>query len=247
LTIFGFNTDIRYGDTVYHVQTEAREAESLLQSALFVRGRCIGKHSVSYADEISSPEFSEEHVHGLLTRQHRFVVNSIREGKLDTILRSGGPPGVDSDHRAIKPSDARDQPGEGTAAPAATVAVQLASPAPVSPATPAAAAAVPPVSPVALEMEWLASECLVGSSHARLQFVLKSAGQAADGGRVLGRLDMSGAAAIYARSVSAQDGAAELNFTLPAFAKAAPEELILLVQATYKGASITRKFRLRRG
>ena len=46
--IFGFNTDIRHEDTVYHVQSEAREGEQLLQTQVFVRGRCIGKRAVSY-------------------------------------------------------------------------------------------------------------------------------------------------------------------------------------------------------
>ena len=41
--IFGFNTDIKHEDTVYHVQSEARENELTLQTQVFVRGRCIGK------------------------------------------------------------------------------------------------------------------------------------------------------------------------------------------------------------
>ena len=46
--IFGFNTDIRHEDTIYHVQSEAREGEHLLQTQVFVRGRCIGKRAVPY-------------------------------------------------------------------------------------------------------------------------------------------------------------------------------------------------------
>jgi hypothetical protein len=30
--IFGFNTDVKHGDTIYHVQSEARESEKLLQT-----------------------------------------------------------------------------------------------------------------------------------------------------------------------------------------------------------------------
>jgi len=30
---FGFNTDVKHGDTIYHVQSEARESERLLQNA----------------------------------------------------------------------------------------------------------------------------------------------------------------------------------------------------------------------
>jgi hypothetical protein len=46
--IFGFNTDIRHADTVYHVQSEAREADQSLQTQVFVKGRCIGKRAVPY-------------------------------------------------------------------------------------------------------------------------------------------------------------------------------------------------------
>ena len=46
--IFGFNTDVKHEDTVYHVQSEAREGEQLLQTQVFVRGRCIGKRAIPY-------------------------------------------------------------------------------------------------------------------------------------------------------------------------------------------------------
>jgi len=51
--IFGFNTDIKQGDTVYHVQSEARESELLLQTQVFVRGRCIGKRASPYGDKLA--------------------------------------------------------------------------------------------------------------------------------------------------------------------------------------------------
>jgi hypothetical protein len=87
--VFGFNTDIRHGDTVYHVQTEAREAELTLRTAIFVRGRCIDKHESSYAEEAAVPGFTEGSVHRLLTRQHKFIVSSIREGKIGSLSLEG--------------------------------------------------------------------------------------------------------------------------------------------------------------
>ena len=53
--IFGFNTDVKHGDTIYHVQSEARESEKLLQTQVFVRGRCVGKRAVSYANSAAQP------------------------------------------------------------------------------------------------------------------------------------------------------------------------------------------------
>src|SRR5260370_16564554 len=84
--IFGFNTDIKYEDVVYHVQSEARHADLLLQTQVFVRGRCIGKHATSYADWVVKPDFSDEQMHELLKIQHKNVINTIRAGNINTLF-----------------------------------------------------------------------------------------------------------------------------------------------------------------
>lgn len=83
--IFGFNTDIKQGDTVYHVQSEARENELLLQTQVFVRGRCIGKKATSYAEKLATG-FTDQQKEQVLRDQHRLVLDAIREGKLDNAL-----------------------------------------------------------------------------------------------------------------------------------------------------------------
>src|SRR6266567_3311046 len=85
--IFGFNTDIKVDETVYHVQSEAREAEKLLQTQVFVKGYCIGKRAVSYAADEAKGQ-TEETRHDVLRDQHRKVVLAIREGHLDTVIES---------------------------------------------------------------------------------------------------------------------------------------------------------------
>jgi len=104
--IFGFNTDIRHDDTVYHVQSEAREGDQLLQTQVFVRGRCVGKRAVSWTAAAknaanASPADSTANSAGeqaavdpakdqdkekLLRDLHREVLDAIREGRLDSIL-----------------------------------------------------------------------------------------------------------------------------------------------------------------
>ena len=84
--IFGFNTDVKHEDTVYHVQSEARENELLLQSQVFVRGRCIGKRATSYSERVAGGGFTDQQKEQLLRDQHRMVLDSIRDGKLDTVL-----------------------------------------------------------------------------------------------------------------------------------------------------------------
>lgn len=84
--IFGFNTDTKVGDTVYHVQSEARQNDLLLQTQVFVRGQCIGKRASSYADQAAQPGFTDEHMHELLKSQHRMVLEAVRGGKMESIV-----------------------------------------------------------------------------------------------------------------------------------------------------------------
>ncbi len=80
--IFGFNTDIKYGDTVYHVQSEVREHDSLLQTQVFVKGRCLGKHATSFAEH-AGPDFTEDRLHDLLKAQHKHFVDCARAGTIE--------------------------------------------------------------------------------------------------------------------------------------------------------------------
>jgi hypothetical protein len=84
--IFGFNTDTKIGDTVYHVQSEARQNDLLLQTQVFVRGQCIGKRASSYADQASHPGFTDEQMHELLKTQHRMVLDAVRSGKMEGLI-----------------------------------------------------------------------------------------------------------------------------------------------------------------
>jgi hypothetical protein len=84
--IFGFNTDVKHGDTVYHVQSEARQNEFLFQTQVFVRGRCIGKRATSYADRAPDPFFTDKQKEAMLRDQHRYVLDAIREGKVESVF-----------------------------------------------------------------------------------------------------------------------------------------------------------------
>jgi len=84
--IFGFNTDVKHGDTIYHVQSEARESEKLLQTQVFVRGRCVGKKAISYANSALDAGFGDAQKEQQLRDQHRLVLEAIREGKLESVL-----------------------------------------------------------------------------------------------------------------------------------------------------------------
>ena len=84
--IFGFNTDVKHVDTIYHVQSEARESEKLLQTQVFVRGQCLGKKAISYATSAAETGFGDPQKEQLLRDQHRLVLESIKDGKLESVL-----------------------------------------------------------------------------------------------------------------------------------------------------------------
>jgi hypothetical protein len=70
VTIFGFNTDAKVGDVVYHVQSEAREND--------------------YAERSVQPNFSKEEMHELLKHQHRMVLEAVREERSAEIFCDDG-------------------------------------------------------------------------------------------------------------------------------------------------------------
>ncbi len=89
MTIFGFNTDVKLADVVYHVQSEARQNDLLLQTLVFVKGQCVGKQAFSYAHELSHPGFSTEAIHELLKTQHKTVLDAIQQGQMSSVLGNG--------------------------------------------------------------------------------------------------------------------------------------------------------------
>lgn len=112
MTIFGFNTDVKHADVVYHVQSEARQNDLLLQTLVFVKGQCVGKRTVSYAQQVSQPEFSTEAIHELLKSQHKTMLEAIQQGSLEAELGNGnevqdvGGSGLSLQWTATPPSDA---------------------------------------------------------------------------------------------------------------------------------------------
>jgi hypothetical protein len=88
--IFGFNTDAKVGDTVYHVQSEARVNDLLLQTQVFVKGLCIGKRASSYAERSVQPGFKPDDMHELLKQQHRMVLEAVREDRAQEVFCTDG-------------------------------------------------------------------------------------------------------------------------------------------------------------
>ena len=76
-TVFGFNTDVKSGDTVYHVQTEDRgEKNPVVDSVIYVKGQILDRRRTPYLPA----EVSHEQLTEMVKKQHRELVDAIRDG-----------------------------------------------------------------------------------------------------------------------------------------------------------------------
>jgi hypothetical protein len=192
--IFGFNTDVKHQDTVYHVQSEARENELLLQTQVFVRGHCVGKRATSYADKAADATFTDQQKELILRDQHRLVLDAIRDGRLDSVL------------------DKRD--------------------------TPETLSAIKE-----LDVQWLNA----GSVHADRNLIMRlrvsAGGAGVEGARLTIRFARPDAAPFYTQVVTGSGGGAEMKIDVD---ESALPDSAVLVQASYTGRTVTRKFQLRK-
>ena len=79
----GFNTDVRAGERVFHVQTEDRgPAHPRIDTAVYHSGRVVHRLSTDYQEFLTASEFSEEALRQRVHDQHRTVIESLRSGPL---------------------------------------------------------------------------------------------------------------------------------------------------------------------
>lgn len=103
MTIFGFNTDVKFEEVVYHVQSEARHADLLLQTMVFVKGQCVGKRTTSYAHKTMQPGFTEEATHELLKTQHKRMMDTIQQGDVaNALCMTGDVEDINGDGLSLK-------------------------------------------------------------------------------------------------------------------------------------------------
>jgi hypothetical protein len=79
----GFNTDVRAGERVFHVQTEDRgPVHPSIDTAVYHSGRVVHRLSTNYQQFAASGEFSEEALRQRVQEQHRRIIESLRSGGL---------------------------------------------------------------------------------------------------------------------------------------------------------------------
>ncbi|MFZ3266734.1 MAG: hypothetical protein WA172_22210 [Terriglobales bacterium] len=222
--IFGFNTDIRHDDIVYHVQSEAREGEQLLQTQVFVRGRCIGKRAISYAlgsaaekvgerkaalsdsgsadpgdRELDAVDVNAGDVNGDQYKEK--LLRDLHRQVLDAI-REG---------RLDSVLDKRD-------APDVLASVKE------------------------LDLQWTNAESVHSQGALMMNILVTEAGAPVAGARLTFRFSRPSAAPYYAQVLTNDQGRAEMSFQVGE--DSLPDSSVL-VQATFGGRTATRKFRVR--
>ena len=80
--ISGFNTDIEFGNTVYHVQTEDKGLKSrLIVSLVYDGGTILASKRLKY-DELLTEEFDEKLITEGVQRQHKLICAAVKAGRV---------------------------------------------------------------------------------------------------------------------------------------------------------------------
>ncbi len=198
----GFNTDVRVGDQVFHVQTEDRgPAYHAIDTAVYQNGRVLHRRSTNYSSPDSPAALSEDELRQKVEDQHRAVIDELRSGALDAELAAAA-------ERASRPTGLEVQllnPGSWLSGGHVALDIQVMRRADNNPE---AAADVEAIIEGALEDVRHAAKC-DDSGRATIQFPLPPLGK---GDLVL---------VIQARSDA---GRGELRFTMRSHAKAPSTE-----------------------
>ncbi len=86
--ITGYNTDIRHGEHVFHVQTEDKGMSNpCIESLIYVGGQILARKRAGYRRLVEGGE-GKQAILDLMEKQHRLMIAEIRTGKLDDQVRS---------------------------------------------------------------------------------------------------------------------------------------------------------------
>lgn len=90
---FGHNTNVKVGNTVYHVQTEDHGVgQALIETTVYQQGRLVHKRRVNYKDLLPLNAAKEVTLKQRLDKQHHDVMEEIKTGKLKLAIPAAKPP-----------------------------------------------------------------------------------------------------------------------------------------------------------
>jgi len=85
--VFGHNTNLTLGNTIFHVQTEDRgEAHALIDTTVYHHGRVLHRRTNNYFDLLPLDEDRQQALKLRLEDQHQTVIEDIRSGQLQLAI-----------------------------------------------------------------------------------------------------------------------------------------------------------------
>ncbi|HRC84229.1 MAG TPA: hypothetical protein PK413_01320 [Thermoanaerobaculia bacterium] len=82
----GYNTDVRHGDVVFHVQTEDKGTENpYIETLVYVGGRVVAAKRGSYSQLLAEGKGPPE-ISAMMETQHRAIIAAIKQGRFDAKL-----------------------------------------------------------------------------------------------------------------------------------------------------------------
>jgi len=95
--ITGYNTDVRHGNRVYHVQTEDKGLSNpRIETLIYVGGEILDSYRSSYEDLAANPPIPETAIQVRMDEQHKAIIRDIKNGKYDTT-----PSDLESEERRV--------------------------------------------------------------------------------------------------------------------------------------------------
>ncbi len=85
--IIGFNTDIKYRDEVFHIQTEDKgEGNPTIETLVYHSGEILLSRRLSYGHLKSSRDSIRKKIKSMMKTQHDQVISELKEGKFLHLL-----------------------------------------------------------------------------------------------------------------------------------------------------------------
>ncbi len=89
MVLTGYNTDIEYQGTTYHVQTEDKgRSNPYVESLIYTAGEILYSRRTPYHDLVEQ-DVDAKTIASLMERQHRTIAEAIRRGKLGQLTGTG--------------------------------------------------------------------------------------------------------------------------------------------------------------
>ncbi len=84
--IVGYNTDIKYRQEVFHIQTEDKgQGNPLIETLVYLHGEILLSRRISYAHLLEAAEKAKK-VKNLMKSQHDQVIGELKEGRFSHLM-----------------------------------------------------------------------------------------------------------------------------------------------------------------